>query len=52
VRPAYAGVLLSIGRLVLLVYGIVRGGNIGSWIHPAVPGPIAAGLAILAAFGW
>ena len=44
--------LLSIAGLVLLVYGIVQGGDIGSWIHPAVLGPIAGGLAILAAFGW
>ena len=48
----YLGVLLSIAGLVLLVYGIVQGGDIGSWIHPAVLGPIAGGLAILAAFGW
>jgi len=48
----YLGVLLSIAGLVLLVYGIVQGGDIGSWVHPAVLGPIAGGLAILAAFGW
>jgi MFS transporter, DHA2 family, multidrug resistance protein len=48
----YAGVLLSIAGLVLLVYGIVQGGDIGSWIHPTVLGPIAAGLVILAVFGW
>jgi EmrB/QacA subfamily drug resistance transporter len=48
----YLGVLLSVAGLVLLVYGIVQGGDIGSWVHPAVLGPIAGGLAILAAFGW
>jgi EmrB/QacA subfamily drug resistance transporter len=48
----YVGVLLSIAGLVLLVYGIVQGGDAGSWIHPAVLGPIAGGLAILAAFAW
>jgi EmrB/QacA subfamily drug resistance transporter len=48
----YAGVLLSIAGLVLLVYGIVQGGDIGSWIHPSVLGPIVGGLVILAVFGW
>jgi len=48
----YVGVLLSIAGLVLLVYGIVQGGDIGSWIHPTVLGPIAGGLIILAAFAW
>jgi EmrB/QacA subfamily drug resistance transporter len=48
----YAGVLLSIAGLVLLVYGIVQGGDLGSWIHPTVLGPIVGGLAILAFFGW
>jgi MFS family permease len=48
----YVGVLLSIAGLVLLVYGIVQGGDIGSWIHPTVIGSILGGLAILAAFGW
>jgi DHA2 family multidrug resistance protein-like MFS transporter len=48
----YAGVLLSIAGLVLLVYGIVQGGDVGSWIHPGVLGPIIGGLVILAVFGW
>ena len=48
----YVGVLLSIAGLVLLVYGIVQGGDIGSWLQPAVLGPIVGGLAVLAAFGW
>jgi EmrB/QacA subfamily drug resistance transporter len=46
----YVGVLLSIAGLVALVYGIVQGGDKGSWIHLDVLGPIVAGLAILAAF--
>jgi MFS family permease len=37
---------------VLLVYGIVQGGNDGSWGKPGVLGPIVGGLAILAFFGW
>ena len=34
------GVLLSIAGLVLVVYGIVQGGDAGSWVHPVVLGPI------------
>ena len=41
----YVGVLLSIAGLVLLVYGIVQGGDVGSWVHLAVLGPIVGGLA-------
>src|SRR6516162_3077642 len=37
----YVGVLLSIAGLVLLVYGIVQGGEVGSWVRPGVLGPIA-----------
>ena len=48
----YVGVLLSIAGLVLLVYGIVQGGDVGSWVHPEVLGPIIGGLVILAVFGW
>ncbi len=48
----YAGVLLSIVGLVTLVYGIVQGGDKGSWVHFDVFGPIAGGLAILAVFAW
>src|SRR5580698_4201293 len=36
------GVLLSIAGLVLLVYGIIEGGDQGSWLKPGVIGPIAA----------
>ena len=46
------GVLLSIAGLVLVVFGIVQGGDAGSWVHPSVLGPIAGGLAVLAVFGW
>jgi EmrB/QacA subfamily drug resistance transporter len=48
----YVGVLLSIAGLVLLVYGIVQGGDTASWLRLDVLGPIAGGLAILAAFAW
>jgi EmrB/QacA subfamily drug resistance transporter len=48
----YVGVLLSIVGLVLLVYGIVQGGDTASWLRPDVLGPIAGGLAVLAVFAW
>jgi EmrB/QacA subfamily drug resistance transporter len=48
----YVGVLLSIAGLVLLVYGIVQGGDSASWLHLGVIGPIVGGLAILALFAW
>jgi EmrB/QacA subfamily drug resistance transporter len=48
----YLGVLASIAGLVLLVYGIITGGDTGSWVHPDVLGTVAAGLAILAFFAW
>jgi len=48
----YVGVLASIAGLVLLVYGIIQGGEKGSWVHAGVLGPILAGLAILAFFTW
>jgi EmrB/QacA subfamily drug resistance transporter len=46
------GVLASIAGLVLVVYGIIQGGDKGSWVHPGVLGPAAGGLAILAFFVW
>src|SRR5215467_410966 len=46
----YVGVLASIAGLVLLVYGIIQGGEKGSWVHTGVLGPIVAGLAGLAFF--
>jgi EmrB/QacA subfamily drug resistance transporter len=48
----YVGVLLSIAGLVLLVYGIVQGGDTASWLRLDVLGPIVGGLAILALFAW
>src|SRR6266849_10930112 len=51
-RIDYIGVLASIAGLVLLVYGIIQGGDKGSWIHPDVLGTAAAGLVILAFFAW
>jgi EmrB/QacA subfamily drug resistance transporter len=48
----YVGVLLSIAGLVLLVYGIVQGGDTAAWLRPDVLGPIVGGLAILALFAW
>ncbi len=49
-RIDYLGVLLSVVGLVLLVYGIIRGGDAGSWLERGVIGPIAAGLAVLTVF--
>ena len=48
----YAGVLLSIVGLVLLVYGIVQGGDTSSWLRLDVLGPIAGGLVVLGLFAW
>jgi len=48
----YLGVLASVVGLVLLVYGIVQGGDTGSWIRVDVLGPVAGGLVVLALFGW
>jgi EmrB/QacA subfamily drug resistance transporter len=49
-RIDYLGVLLSIAGLVLLVYGIISGGDASSWIQPGVLVPIVAGLAVLVVF--
>ena len=46
------GVLLSIAGLVALIYGIVQGGDKGSWVHLDVLGPLFGGLAILALFAF
>ena len=51
-RVDYVGVLLSIVGLVLLVYGIIQGGDLGSWGRGDVLWPIAGGLAALAVFVW
>jgi EmrB/QacA subfamily drug resistance transporter len=45
------GVLLSIIGLVVLSYGIIEGGERGTWLDPAVLGPIALGAVVLALFG-
>jgi EmrB/QacA subfamily drug resistance transporter len=49
-RVDYLGVLLSIVGLVLLVYGIISGGDADSWLDRGVIGPIVAGVAVLALF--
>jgi EmrB/QacA subfamily drug resistance transporter len=49
-RVDYLGVLLSIAGLVLLVYGIIRGGDAGAWTQRGVLAPIVGGLAVLAVF--
>jgi EmrB/QacA subfamily drug resistance transporter len=49
-RVDYVGVLLSIAGLVLLVYGIIKGGDAGSWLERGVVGPIAAGIVVLTVF--
>jgi EmrB/QacA subfamily drug resistance transporter len=46
------GVLLSILGLVLVVYGIIQGGNTGSWLRWDVLGPVAGGVAVLGLFAW
>jgi EmrB/QacA subfamily drug resistance transporter len=48
----FLGVLLSIAGLILVVYGIIQGGDTGSWLRGDVLGPIAGGLAVLALFAW
>jgi EmrB/QacA subfamily drug resistance transporter len=47
-----AGVLLSVAGLVLVVYGIIQGGDSGSWVRWSVLGPLAGGLAVIALFAW
>ncbi|MFM9797379.1 MFS transporter, partial [Streptomyces turgidiscabies] len=44
------GVVLSVIGLVLLVYGIIRGGQLADFTDVTVLATIAAGLAVLAAF--
>ncbi|BFO20952.1 MFS transporter [Streptomyces sp. KM77-8] len=44
------GVVLSVTGLVLLVYGIIKGGQLADFTDPTVLVTIAAGLAVLAAF--
>ncbi|MFJ9961131.1 MFS transporter [Streptomyces avermitilis] len=44
------GVVLSVIGLVLLVYGIIKGGQLADFTDPQVLATIAAGLVVLAAF--
>jgi EmrB/QacA subfamily drug resistance transporter len=48
----YVGVLGSIVGLVLLVFGIVQGGDGDSWVSAPVLGPALGGIAVLALFAW
>jgi EmrB/QacA subfamily drug resistance transporter len=48
----YLGVLLSVAGLILVVYGVVQGGDTGSWLSGGVLGPVFGGLAILGVFAW
>jgi EmrB/QacA subfamily drug resistance transporter len=51
-RIDFLGVLASVIGLVLVVFGIVQGGDGVSWVSPGVLGPVFGGLAVLALFGW
>ncbi|MFJ2057016.1 DHA2 family efflux MFS transporter permease subunit [Streptomyces sp. NPDC087908] len=44
------GVLLSVVGLVLLVYGIIRGGELADFTEPTVLAPVLGGLAVLVLF--
>jgi EmrB/QacA subfamily drug resistance transporter len=44
------GVVLSITGLVLLVYGIIKGGETAEWSSAVVLGPLLGGAAVLAVF--
>ncbi|WP_073951834.1 MFS transporter [Streptomyces kebangsaanensis] len=46
------GVVLSVVGLVLLVYGIIKGGELADFTDPTALSAIVAGLAVLAAFVW
>lgn len=46
------GVLLSIVALVVLVYGVIQGGNTNSWLQWDTAGAIVLGLVLLAVFVW
>jgi EmrB/QacA subfamily drug resistance transporter len=48
----YIGVLGSVVGLVLLVYGIVQGGDGASWGSAGVLGPLLGGLLVLGLFAW
>ena len=46
------GVLLSIVSLVVLVYGVIQGGNNNDWLAWNTSGAIVLGLVLLAVFAW
>ncbi|MFJ1600717.1 MFS transporter [Streptomyces sp. NPDC088261] len=46
------GVVLSIIGLVLLVYGIIRGGELADFTEVSVLAPLLGGVAVLAGFVW
>ncbi len=46
------GVVLSIAGLALLVYGIIKGGQLATFSEPEVLVPVLTGLALLALFVW
>lgn len=46
------GVLLSIAGLTLLIYGIIKGGQLGDFTAPQVWGTALVGLAVLVVFVW
>jgi EmrB/QacA subfamily drug resistance transporter len=48
----FIGVLASVLGLILLVFGIVQGGDGESWLSAGVLGPVFGGLAVLALFAW
>jgi EmrB/QacA subfamily drug resistance transporter len=48
----YVGVLSSVLGLVLLVYGIVQGGDGQPWLSAGVLAPALGGLVVLALFAW
>ncbi|MFH0175447.1 MFS transporter [Streptomyces cacaoi] len=49
-RVDLVGVVLSVVGLVLLVYGIIKGGELADFTDPTVLATIAAGLVVLVAF--
>src|SRR5487761_284536 len=51
-RIDYVGVLASILGLVLVVFGVVQGGDGVSWVSAGVLGPVLGGLVVLALFAW
>ncbi|WP_329017885.1 DHA2 family efflux MFS transporter permease subunit [Streptomyces sp. NBC_00690] len=51
-RTDPVGVLLSIVGLVLLVYGIIRGGELADFTEPTVLLSVLGGIAVLVAFVW